>query len=171
MFPRPRMTAHDKLLEVDVIRKQKKQIDGMVDISGKKTTKRIARAVSTVKMRPAAFDALTKGDSPKGDVFETAKVAGIMAAKSTPDIIPMCHSLALNKVTITFEIERSRCQIITTAEVVCHGRTGVEMEALTAASVASLTIYDMMKWADKGSVITETKLLYKSGGKSGEYRV
>lgn len=150
--------------------KQKKQIDGMVDVSGKKITKRIARAVSTVKMSPIAFRALTESGSPKGDVFEVARVAGIMAAKSTPDIIPMCHSLALNKVTIIFKIEKSKRQVITTAEVVCYGRTGVEMEALTAASVASLTIYDMMKWADKGSVISETKLSHKSGGKSGDYR-
>ena len=149
--------------------KQKNQINGMVDVSGKKITKRIARAVSTIKMSPTAFDAFCASGSPKGDVFEVARVAGIMAAKSTPDIIPMCHSLALNKVTITFAIEKSKRQVITTAEVVCDGRTGVEMEALTAASVASLTIYDMMKWADKGSVITETRVLYKSGGNSGEY--
>ena len=154
-----------------MVKKERKKINGMVDVSGKKITKRIARAASTITMGPKAFRALIEGGSPKGDVFATAKVAGIMAAKSTPDIIPMCHSLVLNKVAITFEIKKNSRQVITTVEVVCRGQTGVEMEALTAASVASLTIYDMMKWADKGSVISETKLLYKSGGKSGDYSV
>ncbi len=149
--------------------KRKKKIDGMVDVSAKKMTKRIARATSTIQMSAKAFQALIEGGSPKGDVFETAKVAGIMAGKSTPNIIPMCHPLMLNKVKVTFKIEKSKRQIISTSEVICHGRTGVEMEALTAASVASLTIYDMMKWVDKGSVILETKLVHKSGGKSGDY--
>ena len=102
-------------------------------------------------------------------MLETAKVAGIIAAKSTPEIIPMCHPLALKKVTVTFETDQKKHHIVTTAEVVCLGQTGVEMEALTAASVASLTIYDMMKWADKGSIISETKLVHKSGGKGGDY--
>jgi len=154
-----------------VTKTNKKQINGMIDISGKKVTKRIARARSTIKMSIKAFNALVNGGSPKGDVFETAKIAGIMAAKSTPEIIPMCHPLALNKVSLTFKIDKKRREVITTAEVVCSGKTGVEMEALTAASVASLTVYDMMKWADKGSIITETKLLHKSGGKSGDYNV
>jgi cyclic pyranopterin phosphate synthase len=158
-------------MEVEVIKKEKKQINGMVDVSGKKITKRIARAVSIIEMSPKAFQALIDGGSPKGDVFETAKIAGIMAAKATPNIIPMCHTLALDKVAITFELKKRSRQVITTSEIVCHGQTGVEMEALTAASVASLTIYDMMKWADKGSRITETKLLHKSGGKSGDYSV
>ncbi len=149
--------------------KKKKKIEGMVDISGKKATKRVARASSTIQMSAKTFKALVEGGSPKGDVFETAKVAAIMAAKSTPDIIPMCHPLMLNKVKVTFETDKNKRQIITTAEVVCQGQTGVEMEALMAASIASLTIYDMMKWADKGSVILETKLLHKSGGKSGDY--
>ncbi|MBN1869580.1 MAG: cyclic pyranopterin monophosphate synthase MoaC [Candidatus Omnitrophica bacterium] len=141
----------------------------MVDISKKKVTKRIARAVSTVTMSAKAFQALIKDRSPKGDVFEAARIAGILAAKAAPAIIPMCHSLNLDTVKITFKVDKTQRRVITTAEVVCCGQTGVEMEALTAASVASLTIYDMMKWADKGAVITETRLLYKSGGKSGEY--
>jgi len=149
--------------------KRKKQIDGMVDVSAKEITKRVARAVSTIKMSPKAFKALIDGGSPKGDVFETAKIAGIMAAKSTPAIIPMCHPLMLNKVKVTLRVEKAKRQVVSTAEVVCLGRTGVEMEALAAASVASLTIYDMMKWADKGSVISETKLLHKTGGKTGDY--
>jgi len=146
-----------------------KHIHGMVDVSAKAVTKRIARAVSTITMSPKAFKALIEGGSPKGDVFETAKIAGIMAAKSTPEIIPMCHPLALKKVSVTFKIDKKKNQVVSVAEVVCLGQTGVEMEALTAASIASLTIYDMMKWADKGSVISETKLLHKSGGKSGDY--
>jgi len=153
-----------------VNKKRKKKIDGMIDVSDKKITKRVARAMSKIKMNPKAFKALMEGGSPKGDVFETAKIAGIMAAKSTSSVIPMCHPLALNKVKVTFEIDKNQCQVTTTAEVICLGRTGVEMEALTAASIASLTIYDMMKWADKGSVILETKLIYKSGGKSGDYK-
>jgi len=150
---------------------RKKEIDGMIDVSAKKVTKRIARAQSTIKMSTRSFNALVDVGSPKGDVFETAKIAGIMAAKSTPAIIPMCHPLELNKIQVTFKIDKKRKEVITTAEVICSGKTGVEMEALTAASVASLTIYDMMKWADKGSIITETKLLHKSGGKSGDYNV
>ena len=149
--------------------KQKKQINGMVDVSSKKVTKRIARAISTITLSSKAYKALVNGGSPKGDVFEVAKIAGIMAAKSTPEIIPMCHPLALKKVTLTFEIDKENHRVTTLAEVTCLGQTGVEMEALTAASVASLTIYDMMKWADKGSVISETKLVHKSGGKSGDY--
>ena len=146
-----------------------KQINGMVDVSAKANTRRIARAVSTITMSSRAFKAFIEEGSPKGDVLEIAKVAGIMAAKSTPDIIPMCHPLALKKVTVTFKTDKKKHQVVTTAEVVCLGQTGVEMEALLAASVASLTIYDMMKWADKGSVISETKLLHKSGGKSDDY--
>lgn len=148
---------------------KKTQINGIVDVSAKKITKRVARAISIITMSKKAFTAFGAEGSPKGDVLETAKIAGIMAAKSTPDIIPMCHPLALKKVTLTFKVDKKKHQIITTAEVVCLGQTGVEMEALTAASIASLTIYDMMKWADKGSVISETKLVHKSGGKSGDY--
>jgi cyclic pyranopterin monophosphate synthase len=151
--------------------KTKKRIDGMVDVSTKEVTRRVARATSKITMSHKAFTALMGGGSPKGDVFETAKIAGIMAAKSTPAIVPMCHQLALNKVKVTFDINTKLRQVTANAEVVCLGRTGVEMEALTAASVASLTIYDMMKWADKGSVISETKLVHKSGGKSGDYDI
>lgn len=151
--------------------KAKKQLDGMIDVSAKETTKRVARAASKITMSPKAFKALLDGGSPKGDVFETAKIAGIMAAKSTPTIIPMCHPLAISKVKVTFDVDQKLRQITATAEVVCLGKTGVEMEALTAASVATLTIYDMMKWADKGSIISETKLVHKSGGKSGDYNV
>ncbi len=152
-------------------KKRNKQINGMIDISSKEITKRVARAESRIAMSAKTFTALMKDGSPKGDIFETAKIAGIMAAKSTPVIIPMCHPLDLNKITVQFTVDKKKRQVITTAEVTCLGRTGVEMEALMAASIASLTIYDMMKWADKGSVISETKLLHKRGGKSGDYNV
>lgn len=160
----------DETTQGHVTVKKRKPIDGMVDISEKDVTKRVAKASSVIHLTPKAFKALLDGGSPKGDVFETAKIAGIMAAKSTSMIIPMCHPLALNAVKVTFRVEKSKRTVTTTAEVVCLGKTGVEMEALTAACVASLTIYDMMKWADKGSVISETKLAYKSGGTTGDYR-
>lgn len=149
--------------------KKRKKVDGMVNISEKDVTKRVAGASSVIHMTPKAFKALLEDGSPKGDIFETAKIAGIMAAKSTSMIIPMCHPLALNAVKVTFKVEKNKRTVTTTAEVVCFGKTGVEMEALTAACVASLTIYDMMKWADKGLVISETKLVYKSGGTTGDY--
>ena len=156
-------------MEEKIMTKNGKQTNGMVDISAKEVTKRVARASSIITMSEKAFLAFEKEGSPKGDVLETAKIAGIMAAKSTPEMIPMCHPLDLKKVSLTFKIDKKDLRVITTAEVVCLGQTGVEMEALTAASIASLTIYDMMKWADRGSVISETKLLHKSGGKSGDY--
>jgi cyclic pyranopterin monophosphate synthase len=152
-----------------VIKKRNKQKQGMVDISKKKVTKRIAIASSQIKMSPKAFKLLIVDGSPKGDVFETAKIAGIMAAKSTPTVIPLCHPLELSKVKISFDIDKKRYAVTTTAEVVYLGRTGVEMEALTAAAASALTIYDMMKWADKSMVISEMKLLRKSGGQSGRY--
>ncbi len=146
-----------------------KQINGMVDISEKDVTKRIARASAQIQFSAEAFGVLMEKGSPKGDVFETAKVAGIMAAKSTPDIIPLCHPLMLDKVKVNFEKDMENYIVTAVAEVVCLGRTGVEMEALTAVSVAALTIYDMMKWKDKGMVISEVKLMHKSGGKTGDY--
>ena len=142
---------------------------GMVDISSKGETKRVARAQANISMSPEAFEALTANRSPKGDVFETAKIAGIMAAKNTPDIIPLCHPLNLTSVTIKIEANEKRRTVTVISEIGCLGRTGVEMEALTAATAAVLTIYDMMKWCDRGMVISETKLLHKSGGKSGDY--
>lgn len=141
----------------------------MVDISGKEETKRVARAQSSIAMSPEAFAALMANRSPKGDVFETAKIAGIMAAKNTPNIIPMCHPLSLTSVGIKIETNEKRHTVTVISEIGCLGRTGVEMEALTAATAAVLTIYDMMKWCDRGMVISETKLLHKSGGKSGDY--
>ena len=142
----------------------------MVDISAKTPIQRKAVATATVKFRKSAFKTLLSKGSPKGDVFETAKVAGVMAAKNTPGIIPMCHPLELSKISVDFKKDARKNRIIVTSEVNCFGRTGVEMEALTAVSVAALTIYDMMKWADKAIEISGIKLLYKSGGKSGIFQ-
>ena len=154
---------------LSVIRQNQKQSQGMVDIGSKDVTRRVARASATIKMGKKAFTLLISRGSPKGDVFETAKVAGVMAAKATPQFIPMCHPLELSKVSISFKSDAKKYLITVISEVQCLGRTGVEMEALTAVTIAALTMYDMMKWADKGMVITDTKLLFKSGGKSGEF--
>ena len=142
----------------------------MVDITAKKITKRTAKAGAIIELGKKAYRLLVEQCSPKGDVLETARVAGIMAAKSTPQILPLCHPLELGKACLDFKLNPQHYSIIISAEINYHGRTGVEMEALTAVSVAALTIYDMMKWADKGMVIKEVKLLSKSGGKSGDYR-
>lgn|SRR3989338_1472594 len=152
------------------MKKKTKSIHGMVDISQKDITKRTAVASAKIKLGKKAFGILMSQGSPKGDVFETAKISGIMAAKLTPQLIVMCHPLNLDQVKITFDCDQKACAVKILAEIVCWARTGVEMEALTAASVAALTIYDMMKWADKGMIISEVKLIYKSGGKSGVYR-
>jgi len=141
----------------------------MVDISGKAVTKRRAVATATITFERSAFEVFIKQGSPKGDVLETAKIAGIMAAKSTPSILPLCHPLALDKVKVTFEIIKAKRAVVATVEVVSTGKTGVEMEALTAASAACLTIYDMMKWAGQTMTISNVQLLHKSGGKSGTF--
>jgi cyclic pyranopterin phosphate synthase len=147
-----------------------KKKTGMIDVGAKPVTARFARASADIHMSSKAFAAFLAGACPKGDVLETARVAGVLAAKATPQIIPMCHPLQLNKVNIGFEIDKKTFMITVTAEVKCLGKTGVEMEALTAASVAALTIYDMMKWAGKDMTITEVKLLEKRGGKSGDFK-
>lgn len=146
-----------------------KQIKGMVDIGPKEKTKRVAVACATLKMSRSTFNVFVKHGSPKGNVLETAKIAGVMAVKTTPLIIPMCHPLLIEKVSVFFQVDKKNSQITVTAEVACEGKTGVEMEALNAVTVAALTIYDMMKWADKAMVITDIKLLHKRGGKSGSY--
>ena len=139
----------------------------MVDVGAKDITKRKAIATAAISMSKEAFNILLKKGSPKGDVFDTAKVAGVMAAKSTSRIIPLCHPLEINKVSVAFTPDKKKNSITVTSEVAYEGRTGVEMEALTAVTVAALTIYDMMKWADRAMVISQVKLLHKSGGKSG----
>ncbi len=149
--------------------KAMKQISGMVDNSDKDVTKRVAIASGVLFMGKDAFNILMKQGSPKGNVWEVAKVAAVIAAKKTPDIVPFCHPLELNKVKVTFETDAKKSLVRSNVEVVYVGKTGVEMEALAAVSASLLTIYDMMKWADKGMVIKDIKLLHKSGGKSGTF--
>jgi len=139
----------------------------MVDVGGKRATRRVARASATVSMKPATLRLVVDKKIQKGDVFEVARLAGIMAAKRTHDLIPLCHPLPLESVKVDFEVIDGSIRITTEARVVA--KTGVEMEALTAASVAALTVYDMCKAAEKGIVISDIKLLSKSGGKSGKY--
>jgi cyclic pyranopterin phosphate synthase len=142
----------------------------MVDVGGKTTTARMARAQAVVRLGPRIAAALKRtGALAKGNVIETARVAGILAAKRTAELIPMCHPLGLDAVEIATTWNGPELRIETVAR--CTGRTGVEMEALCAAAVAALTVYDMCKSADKGIVIRELRLLEKSGGKSGHWRL
>lgn len=142
----------------------------MVDVSAKQPTMRVAMARSTVRMKPDILHAVLDGRVDKGDVLAVARLAAISAAKKTPDLIPLSHPLALHAVSIDFSWSIENGTISTEATVRAFERTGVEMEAMVAASVASLAIYDMCKGQDKGIAITETMLLYKEGGKSGTYR-
>jgi len=142
----------------------------MVDISPKVSTDRYARACSFVKMDLNTIDAIEKKLLPKGDIFEVARIAGIMAAKKTADLIPMCHPLNISHVDVSIKIAHDRSGVEIFSEVKLNGKTGVEMEALTAASVAALTLYDMVKAVEKGATIENVRLLEKSGGKSGLYR-
>ena len=136
----------------------------MVDVGAKDVTERLAVARGAVCMMPATLAAIRDGDVPKGDVLGTARVAGIMAAKRTPDIIPLCHPLLLSQVAVDLQLDDAASQVVITATVRCRGKTGVEMEALTGASVAALTLYDMGKAVSHGIVIREIKLLAKTGG-------
>lgn len=139
----------------------------MVDVTEKDKTFRVARAAGTVCMNPETMALIRTGQIQKGDVLAVAQVAGIMAAKRTSELIPMCHPLALTGVNLEFQLEDTQLHIF--AEVKCTGETGVEMEALTAVSAAALTVYDMCKAVQRDMEITNIRLLYKSGGKSGEY--
>ena len=138
----------------------------MVDVSEKDTTPRAALAESWILMQPETLDLIVSGSAPKGDVLATARIAGILAAKRTSELIPLCHPIALTSVTVDL-IACPPDRVHVLAEVRCNEKTGVEMEALTAASVAALTIYDMCKAVDRGMEILCTRLLKKSGGKSG----
>lgn len=142
----------------------------MVDVSRKEPTMRTATAAAKVLLTPAIVNAIVSGVTVKGDVLSVARIAGIAAAKKTPDLIPLSHPLAIHHVAIEFTIDAAAGSIETTATVRAFERTGVEMEAMTAAAVTALTIYDMCKGADKGITIGEIKLLFKEGGKSGLYR-
>ncbi|MFT6559350.1 cyclic pyranopterin monophosphate synthase MoaC [Sneathiella sp.] len=141
----------------------------MVDVGNKEITERSATATARVLMLPETFILVRDGKAKKGDVLAVARLAGIMAAKKTPDLIPLCHPLALTNVSVEFELDEAASAIDILATCKLKGRTGVEMEALTAATVAGLTIYDMCKAVDRGMEITGAKLLSKSGGKSGTY--
>jgi cyclic pyranopterin phosphate synthase len=142
----------------------------MVDVAGKAVTERTARAEGFVAMTPATLAMIETGTAKKGDVLATARIAGIMAAKKTHELIPLCHPLAISKATVEFETSHEPVGLRVTAEVKVSGQTGVEMEALTAVSIACLTIYDMLKAADKGMVLSDIRLLEKTGGRSGTYR-
>ena len=139
----------------------------MVDVSQKPDTERVAIAEGFISMHPETLALIVEGKAAKGDVLACARVAGVMAAKQTSTLIPMCHPLLLTKVDISFEIEETALHI--RSEVRCHGETGVEMEALTAVSVAALTVYDMCKAVQRDMRIDGIHLLYKEGGKSGVY--
>lgn len=141
----------------------------MVGVGGKQPTLRRAEAQSRIIMNPDAFERVSQANAPKGDVLATARVAAIMAAKRTSELIPLCHPLSLTKVDVTLSLDDVARAVHVEVVVECFDRTGVEMEALTAASVASLTIYDMLKAFDRGMVIGPTRLVQKSGGRSGDY--
>jgi cyclic pyranopterin monophosphate synthase len=140
----------------------------MVDVGGKPITARMARAEAIVTMQPQTLAIIQNRRLAKGDVFEVARLAGIMASKRTPDLVPLCHSLGLDSASVDFEIlDEARLRIEATVAV--QGRTGVEMEAMTAVSIAALTVYDMVKAVDRGIEIGPVRLLEKSGGKSGHF--
>ncbi len=142
----------------------------MVDVGDKAVTVRVAVAAGEVRMAPATLAVLRAGTAPKGDVLAAARIAGIMAAKRTPELIPLCHALLLTHVGVDFVLDEGESRVQIEATVRCKGQTGVEMEALTAVSVAALTLYDMVKAIDKEMVIGAICLLEKRGGQSGEWR-
>ena len=141
----------------------------MVNVSGKPDTKREATAKAMVRMQPSTLQLIKTGKTAKGDVLSVAQLAGIMAAKKTSDLIPLCHALMLTGCDITYELSSEKCSVLITSIVKTSGQTGVEMEALTAATVCALTLYDMLKAIDQSIVISDICLLEKQGGKSGHY--
>jgi cyclic pyranopterin phosphate synthase len=141
----------------------------MVDVGAKASTHRVAVAQGLIRMQATTLELVLAGTAKKGDVLGVARLAGIMAAKKTSDLIPLCHPIALTRVAVEFEIEPEIVAVRCRATAECSGQTGVEMEALTAVNVALLTIYDMCKAADRGMVISDVKLLEKHGGKSGSF--
>lgn len=143
----------------------------MVDVSQKPVTARIAKAEGRIKMLPETLDIVMKGSAKKGDVLAVARLAGIMAAKRTADLIPLCHPLPISQVTLDLVAEPADCCVHVAATVKTTGQTGVEMEALTAVSVALLTVYDMLKAVDRGMAIDGIQVVLKDGGKSGRYEV
>lgn len=142
----------------------------MVDVSDKEVTSRTATARGAVKMAPETLAMIVEGRAKKGDVLAVARLAGIMAAKKTPDIIPLCHPLALSKVSVELTANEAEACVEIEATVKVTGQTGVEMEALTAVSAAALTVYDMVKAVDKAMILSDIRLVHKDGGRSGEFR-
>ena len=142
----------------------------MVDISSKEITSRIAEATNEIKFKKNSFKKIIELGSEKGEIFNTARCAGILAAKKTSELIPLCHNIDINKISIDFEINKKKSIILVHVKVKSNGKTGVEIEALVASAIASLTIYDMCKAIDKAIIINGLKLQYKSGGKSGEFK-
>ena len=142
----------------------------MVDISSKKITSRIAEATNEIKFKKSTFKRIIELGSEKGEIFNTARCAGILAAKKTSELIPLCHNIDINSVSVDFTIDKKRMVILVHVKVKSNGKTGVEIEALIASAIASLTIYDMCKAIDKAIIINDLKLQYKSGGKSGEFK-
>ena len=142
----------------------------MVDVGAKEATRRIARAGGRIRMRPATLRTIAAGSASKGDVLGTARIAAIQAAKRTSELIPLCHPLALTRVEVSFTLDRKASAVDCTATVETVGRTGVEMEALTAVAVGLLTIYDMCKAIDRAMLCERIRLLEKLGGKSGHWR-
>lgn len=141
----------------------------MVDVGAKEVTEREARAEANVSMSPETLDLIAAGAVPKGDVFSTARLAGIMAAKRTPELIPLCHPLRIDSVAVDFEVDREASTVRIGSRVRATDRTGVEMEALVAAGIAALTVYDMCKAVDRGMEVVSLRLVHKSGGKSGTW--
>lgn len=141
----------------------------MVDVGGKDDTRRVALASGTIRMQPQTLEIIRSGNARKGDVLGIARIAAIMATKRTSDLIPLCHPLALTHVAVDFSIDVASASITCTARVETRGKTGVEMEALTAVQIGLLTIYDMSKAVDRGMVMSDIRVLEKSGGKSGSW--
>src|SRR5690606_11978056 len=142
----------------------------MVDVGDKAETHRIARASGTLHMRPETLELIRSGSAKKGDVIGVARIAAIQGAKRTSDLIPLCHPIALTRVAVDFELDEAGSRVHCTATAECEGRTGVEMEALTAVQVGLLTVYDMCKAVDRGMVIERVELIEKRGGKSGVWK-
>ena len=141
----------------------------MVDVTGKDATHRVARASGVIRMQPATLALIESGAAKKGDVLGVARIAAIQGAKRTADLVPLCHPLPITRVAVDFELDPAASSVRCTAQVETLGRTGVEMEALTAVQVGLLTVYDMCKAVDRGMVMSDIRLLRKSGGKSGDW--
>ena len=142
----------------------------MVDVGEKPSTHRVAVASGRIRMKPATFRLIAAGRAKKGDVLAVARIAAVQAAKRTPDLIPLAHPIAISRVAVEFQLDKKRSAVHIAARVECRGQTGVEMEALTAATVGLLTIYDMVKAVDRGMTLADIRLEEKHGGKSGVFR-